>query len=96
MAERMKIEIYGQTYFMQGDLDQAYVEDLARYVDEKMTAVAEATHTVDTVRVAVRAALAICDELHALRRSQQDMRGALRDRTERCLNLVERALKQTA
>jgi cell division protein ZapA len=96
MAERMKIEIYGQTYFMQGDLDQAYVEDLARYVDEKMTAVAEATHTVDTVRVAVLAALAICDELHALRRSQQDMRGALRDRTERCLNLVERALKQTA
>lgn len=96
MAERMKVEIYGQTYYMQGDLDQTYVEDLARYVDEKMTAVAEATRTVDSVRVAVLAALAIADELHALQRSQQDMRSALRDRTERCLNLVERALKQTA
>jgi cell division protein ZapA len=96
MAERMKIEIYGQTYYMQGDLDQAYVEDLARYVDAKMNAVADGTRTVDSMRVAVLAALAIADELHALRRSQQDMRGALRDRTERCLNLVERALKQTA
>lgn len=96
MAERMKIEIYGQTYYMQGDLDAAYVEDLARYVDEKMRAVAEATHTVDSMRVAVLAGLAIADELHALRRSQRDAQGALRDRAERCLGLVERALKQTA
>lgn len=96
MAERMKIQIYGQTYYMQGDLDATYVEDLARYVDEKMKAVAEETHTVDSMRVAVLAALSIADELHSLRRSQQDIRGALRDRTERCLNLVERALKQTA
>jgi cell division protein ZapA len=96
MAERMKIQIYGQTYYMQGDLDTAYVEDLAKYVDAKMATVAEETKTVDSVRVAVLAALSIADELHTLRRSQQDMKGALRDRTERCLNLVERALKQTA
>jgi cell division protein ZapA len=96
MAERMKIEIYGQTYHMQGDLDPAYVEQLAQYVDEKMHAVADATRTVDSVRVAVLAALAIADELHSLRRNQQDIRGALKDRAERCLGLVERALKQTA
>jgi cell division protein ZapA len=96
MAERMKIQIFGQTYYMQGDLDTAYVEDLAKYVDAKMATVAEETHTVDSVRVAVLAALSIADELHTLRRNQQDMKGALRDRTERCLNLVERALKQTA
>lgn len=96
MAERMKIQIYGQTYYMAGDLDTAYVEDLARYVDEKMKTVAEETHTVDSMRVAVLAALSIADELHTLRRQQQDMRGALRDRAERCLNVVERAIKQTA
>jgi cell division protein ZapA len=96
MADRIKIEIYGQTYYMQGDLDAAYVEDLAKYVDEKMREVAEATHTVESMRVAVLAALAIADELHALRRSQRDTQGALRDRAERALTLVERALKQTA
>jgi cell division protein ZapA len=96
MAERVKIQIYGQTYQMQSDLDPAYVQHLASYVDEKMNAVAEATHTVDSVRVAVLAALSIADELHALQRKQQEMRSALRDRAERCLTVVERAIKQTA
>jgi cell division protein ZapA len=96
MAERIKVEIYGQTYNMQGDLDPDYVAELARYVDEKMHAAAEGARTVDSVRVAVLAALSIADEFHSLRKQQQDMRSALRNRTERCLNLVERALKQTA
>jgi len=96
MAARMKVEIYGQTYNMQGDLEPGYVEELARYVDEKMHAAAEGARTVDSVRVAVLAAMSIADELHALRRQQQEVRSALRSRTARCLNLVERALKQTA
>ena len=36
MSERFKVEIYGQTYSMQGDLDPIYVAELASYVDEKM------------------------------------------------------------
>jgi cell division protein ZapA len=96
MTERIKVEIYGQTYNMQGDLDAAYVQELAAYVDEKMHAVAAAARTVDSVRVAVLAALAIADEFQTLQRSQKELRGAVRDRAQRCLGLVERALKQTA
>jgi cell division protein ZapA len=96
MAERIKVEIYGQMYNMQGDLDAAYINELAAYVDEKMHAVADAARTVDSVRVAVLAALAIADELHTLQRNQKELRGALRDRAQRALGLVERALKQTA
>jgi cell division protein ZapA len=96
MSERFRVEIFGQTYFMQGELDAAYVEQLAAYVDEKMRTISANLHVVENVRVAVLAALSIADELHTLRKSQQEMRGALRDRAERCLTLVERALKQTA
>jgi hypothetical protein len=56
MSNRIKVEIYGQSYTMAGDLDEGYVQGLARYVDEKMSAVAAATQTVDSVRVAVLAA----------------------------------------
>ncbi len=42
MSNRVKVEIYGQSYTMAGDLDEAYVQKLARYVDEKMSAVAQA------------------------------------------------------
>jgi cell division protein ZapA len=96
MSNRVKVEIYGQSYTMSGDLDEAYVQKLARYVDEKMSAVAEATQTVDSVRVAVLAAVAIADELHTLRQDKGDRDENLRERAEQCLTILERALKQTA
>ncbi len=99
MPHRVKVEIFGQTYSIAGDLDEAYVRKLARYVDEKMTAVAQATQTIDTVKVAVLAALAIADELHAKRpdaAGSSDTDDEIRERAERCLLLVEQALKQTA
>jgi cell division protein ZapA len=63
MSNRVKVEIYGQSYTLSGDVDEAYVQKLAHYVDEKMRAAAEATQTVDSVRVAVLAAMAIADAL---------------------------------
>src|SRR5258708_31839357 len=66
MSNRIKVEIYGQSYTMAGDLDEGYVQELARYVDEKMSAVAAETQTVESVRVAVLAAMVIADELHKL------------------------------
>jgi len=66
----VKAEIFGQTYTIRGELDEAYVQKLASYVDEKMRAVANATSTVDTQKVAVLAALSIADELYgALKQS---------------------------
>jgi hypothetical protein len=44
----------------------------------------------------VLAALAIADELHSVQRERGDREELLREQAERCLTLVERALKQTA
>lgn len=96
MAKAVKVEIYDQTYHIRGELDEEYVAELAAFVDAKMRSVAEATRTVDSLRVAVLAALNIADELHALRARQQQMEGPLRQRTERCLALVEQALRDSA
>ena len=96
MSNRVKVEIYGQTYTMGGDLDEAYVQNLARYVDEKMKAAAAATQTVDSVRVAVLAAMAIADELHSRQQDSGQRDDALRERAKQCLTILERALKQTA
>ena len=96
MSNRIKVEIYGQSYTMAGDLDERYVQELARYVDEKMSAVSAATQTVDSVRVAVLAAMAIADELHTLRLEKGDRDENLRERAAQCLTILERALKQTA
>ncbi len=90
----IQVSIYDQSYRISGELDEAYVEQLARYVDEKMRAVAEATKTVDSVRVAVLAALNIADELHALRQRESAANAELRERVTRCVRLVEQALER--
>lgn len=96
MSAPVKVQIFGQSYAIRGELDEAYVQKLAEFVDEKMHAIAGATATVDTQKVAVLAALAIADELHTIQRDRGDRDELLREQAERCLTLVERALKQTA
>lgn len=96
MLSPTKVQIFGQTYSIAGDLDPAYVRKLAAYVDEKMHAISDATSTVDTQKAAVLAALAIADELHNGLREHGEQEELLREQAERCLTLVERALKQTA
>lgn len=92
----MKVEIYGQTYNLASEGDDPYLKELAEFVDARMRAAAEATHTVDSVRVAVLAALNIADELLALRRRVDELEGPLKKRVEKCVNLVEKALEQSA
>ena len=96
MSAPVKVQIFGQTYSIRGELEEKYVQKLAKYVDEKMHAIADATATVDTQKVAVLAALAIADELHSMQRERSDSEELLREQAERCLTLVERALKKSA
>jgi cell division protein ZapA len=67
----VRVEIYDQPYNLRGS-DPEYIIKLAEYVDGKMRAVAEATSTVDSVRLAVLAALNIADEYHILQRQQEN------------------------
>jgi cell division protein ZapA len=94
MSKNVKVQIFGQVFPIQGDLDEAYMQRLAEYVDERMRAIVEMTPTVDTQKVAILAAMSIADELHSLRKDRGEREELLKEQAERCLTLVERALKQ--
>jgi cell division protein ZapA len=72
----IRVEIYDQSYSLRGP-DPEYLRKLAEYVDGKMRAVAEQTATVDSLRLAVLAALNIADEYQMLRRRFDRLSGAL-------------------
>lgn len=91
----MKIEIYDQVYNVNADQNEDYLNEIAAYVDGKMREVAEATRTVDSLKVAVLAALNIADEMFTLRQRQQDIEGPLRKRVEKCVAMVEKALEHS-
>ena len=91
----MKIEIYDQTYNVQSDGNEGYLNELAAYVDAKMRTVAESARTVDSLKGAVLAALNIADEMFTLKQHQDKIEGPLRKRVEKCVALVEKALEHT-
>ena len=91
----MKFEIYNQTYNLSTEQGEDYVKELAAYVDGKMHDAAEAARTVDSVKVAVLAALNIADELLTLRQRMGEIEGPMRKRVEKCVAMVEKALEQT-
>jgi cell division protein ZapA len=95
-SDAVKIEIYDQSYNVSAEQDEAYLKELARFVDGRMRAVADATRTVDSLKVAVLAALNIADELFSLRERQGELEGPLRKRVEKCVALVEKALEQSS
>lgn len=74
--QSIAVEIYDQIYHLRGT-DPAYIEQLAHMVDSKMRAVSAHGGTVDSLRVAVLAALNIADELCSARQRQDVLAGSL-------------------
>jgi cell division protein ZapA len=62
------VEIYDQTYYLAGE-DTEHIRGLAKLVDTRMRAVASGGRTVDSLRVAVLAALNLADELSESRKA---------------------------
>jgi cell division protein ZapA len=75
-SKAVAVEIYDQIYHLRGT-DPAYIEQLAHVVDTKMRAVSAHGNTVDSLRVAVLAALNISDELETLRQRYEALAGSL-------------------
>jgi cell division protein ZapA len=74
VPQTVVVEIYDQIYHLRG-VDPEYIERLAAMVDGKMRAVSARGGTVDSLRVAVLAALNIADELATLRERYDDLAG---------------------
>jgi cell division protein ZapA len=56
------VRIFNQTYNVRSENEPEYIQKLAELLDGKMVEISQLTPTVDTVRVAVLAALNIADE----------------------------------
>ncbi len=91
-AESVRVEIYDQSYNLRGT-DSAYIFKLAEYVDLKMRTVAEQTQTVDSLRLAVLAALNIADEYHVLKRKYDAIASDYRQNADRLSGALDEVLK---
>jgi cell division protein ZapA len=86
------VDIFGQRYPIRTELDEAYVAQLAAYVDQKIRAAADSTPTGDSMRLAVLAALNIADELFRCRETTRAATGELAERASELERLMDRVL----
>lgn len=91
--QTIRVEIYNQTYSIRSDGDNDYILRLAEYVDRKMREISSGTFTVDSLKVAILAALHIADEYHQLQDSQHQSDMQLASRSAECAEMLDRVLK---
>jgi cell division protein ZapA len=91
--EVVQIEIYDQQYQVKGSLNAEYLEELAQYVDGKMRSIAARSHNVDTVRVAVLAALNIADEYHQVKAKYDTVAQQVEQKVGECSKVLDQLLK---
>ena len=89
-----RIDIFDQSYQIRGAVDPKYLAELAAYVDQKMREIAGASKTVDSVKVAVMAALNITDELFQERESARRADSIVYDKSLECSRLLDQVLKR--
>ncbi len=93
VAQSIRVEIYNQTYNIRSDGDNEYIMRLAEYVDGKMREISSGTLTVDSLKVAILAALHIADEFHQLKNLQEQTDAQLASRSAECAEMLDRVLK---
>lgn len=90
------VEIYGHSYNLRGEGDASYINGLAEFVDQKMREIADKTATVDSLKVAILAALNIADEHFQLQSAEAEHHQALSQRLGRLVGILDRDLKESS
>jgi cell division protein ZapA len=89
----IRVEIYNQTYNIRSEGDTEYIKQLATFVDSRMREISSGTLTVDSLKVAILAALHIADELHRTRKLHEQQDSQLASRSAECAEMLDRVLK---
>jgi len=92
-AGNVRVEIYDQTYHLRGS-DSEYIQHLAEYVDTKMRLISKQAATVDSLRLAVLAALNIADELHVLKRKYDSVASEYNERAGQLAGALDEVLQE--
>ncbi|RLB07084.1 MAG: cell division protein ZapA [Deltaproteobacteria bacterium] len=79
----VEVEIFGQQYVIRSDLSEEQIKEVANYVNEKMREVAEGTKSVNTLHIAILAALNIANEYLQEKGKKEELLQRIKEKTER-------------
>jgi cell division protein ZapA len=69
----VEIKVFGQTYTVKSDAKEDHIQEVARYVNEKMDEVLRKTRSISTLNVAILTALNLADDLLKEKEKREDL-----------------------
>jgi cell division protein ZapA len=91
----VQVQIFGHSYTIRGEADQAYILSVAAYVDRKMREVTEKLPVEALSKVAILASLNIADELFKERVQREQQEAQLQHRAERLNAVLDSVLQDS-
>lgn len=89
----VRVQIFGTSYTIRGQADQAYVQRVASYVDAKMREINEKLPVASVAKVAVLASLNLADELFREREERRRLSELVTQRADRLSGALESVLQ---
>lgn len=89
----IRVEIYDQVYNIRTDGNADYIYELAAYVDRRMREISSGSLTVDSLKVAILAALHTADEFHRLKNLHEQTQEEISARSSECVTLLDKVLR---
>jgi cell division protein ZapA len=89
VSEGGSIEILGQQYRIKGEVDQVYLDRLAKYVDQRMRELAGHAKNATPTKLAVLTAVNIAHDLFQLRAQHQATEATIEKKTKDLIESIE-------
>jgi len=86
------VEVHGQKYPIRTELDPSYVEELAQFVEARMSLASRSSPSSDAVGLAILTALNITDEYFRAKSALSSSSGTVSARAEALEKMVDQAL----
>ncbi len=89
---KVRVNIYGQSYNIKGDAPSEYIQQLADYVNGKMEEVSSSASAVNSLQIAILAALNIADEFYQVKSINTGVDGAVEEKARELISLLDEGL----
>ena len=86
------VEVHGQKYPIRTELDPRYVEELAQFVEARMSLASRSSPSSDAVGLAILTALNLTDEYFRAKSALSSSSGTVSARAEALEKMVDQAL----
>ncbi len=89
MQKPVEVTILGQKFVVKSESDEAYVREVASFVDQRMNDILQKTKSVSNLNVAILSAMNIADEFFSFKKKKEQSIQTVTKKMEEMIELID-------